>query len=71
MGFRRQFNCDGPDCASTQFERDAQNPPDHWLTVMWHGPGSSAPLHFCLWDCLLKYGAQQPPVTVIPWDEAE
>lgn len=68
---RRQFYCDGPDCQTNQQERDAETPPDHWVTVVWHGPGEGPGLHFCSCDCVLKHGARHPPMTVIPWDDAE
>jgi hypothetical protein len=25
------------------------------------------PLHFCSWDCVLRYAAEQPPVERIPF----
>ena len=30
--------------------------------------GSTATLHFCNWDCVLKYAAAKPPVEVIALD---
>ena len=32
-----------------------------WLVVDWDG----LVLHFCSWDCLLRHGARQEPVTVV------
>jgi hypothetical protein len=62
----RAFYCDGPGCNGHQ-RSIATRPGPSWVTVTENG--SSRTLHFCLWDCVLKYAAAQEPVEIIPFGE--
>jgi hypothetical protein len=53
----RILHCDAKDC-----DTHGSDAYPHWLTVS----GDGEPLHFCAWDCLMKYAAQFDPPTVIP-----
>lgn len=73
MSIQRTFSCDGPDCgegAPVKVETGAEQPPT-FLTV-WENPGHPheprTELHFCSWDCCMKFAAKIPPPEVISWD---
>ena len=57
MAVERIFHCDWHDCEC--HVRTAESHPPIFLTVM-EAPGQ--PLHFCTWDCLLRYAGEKPPV---------
>ena len=59
MSIERTFFCDGPEC-----ERHVRSATRHspFLTVT---ERSEATLHFCGWDCVLRYAAAQEPEIVI------
>jgi hypothetical protein len=61
----RVYHCDWKDCYGHVSTIMAK--PEHpgFLTVTETGSGTR-PLHFCTWDCLLKYAAQFEPPTIIP-----
>ena len=62
MSIERIFYCDGPEC-----ERHAQTAlsrPGGGFVFVTEG-GSAATLHFCTWDCVLKYAATKPPSEVL------
>jgi len=61
MSIRRAYYCDWREC-NHHVLSDGGRPP-LFLTVS-EGPGSS--LHFCTWDCVLKYAAETPPCETIP-----
>lgn len=50
-------HCDGPTCDS--WHRVPTDLPHEWLTVAW----GKRVMHMCSWDCLLKYGAGQEPLS--------
>ena len=50
--------CDAPDCDTWQ--RGTQ--PEGWLEVQRFGEGID--LHFCGWECVIRYGAQHEPPTI-------
>jgi hypothetical protein len=58
----RVFHCDGPDCE--RHVQTALRRPQAGFVFVTEG-GSAATLHFCNWDCVLKYAATKPPVEVI------
>lgn len=49
--------CDGPDCNSWSLDMDL------FLTVK--RSVMTDELHFCLWDCVLRYAAQFEPTEII------
>lgn len=55
------MHCDGPECNAWVVSGWLA---DGWLTVSEWGEGDSN-LHFCYWDCLLKYGASKEPIEVV------
>jgi hypothetical protein len=64
MSIERTYHCDGPDCERnwSQSAYLALEMP----TVTHAGPHA---LHFCGWDCLLRYAATKEPETVIGGDD--
>lgn len=59
----RVYHCDGPDCErhwSAYAHRQLEMP-----VITNAGPT----LHFCGWDCVLKYAATYEPPTVITFGE--
>lgn len=71
MSIERTYYCDADGCEHNA--RTATQPPYLPVGVIevrdWtHAIERRDPMHFCSWDCVLKYGATIPPVTVIPWD---
>lgn len=62
MSIERIFYCDGPDCE--RHVRTAGSRPQAGFVFVTEG-GSAATLHFCNWDCVLKYAATKPPVEVV------
>lgn len=63
MSIERTFRCDGPDCERGVSDAAHREPGGRFLTLT----GWSNPMHFCGWDCVLKYGAKIEPETVHPW----
>lgn len=61
MSIERVFLCDAPECEG--HVRTASTRPETIITVS-EGPGHS--LHFCNWDCVLRYSATRPPVEEVP-----
>lgn len=58
------YHCDGPDC-----ERHVQTRRDYALmffTLIEHGDsGNDQTLHFCGWDCILRYAGTKEPEEVV------
>jgi hypothetical protein len=65
MSIERIFYCDGPDCE--RHVRTASSRPEAGYIFVTEG-GSTRTLHFCNWDCVLKYAAAKPPVDVVAVD---
>jgi hypothetical protein len=61
MSIRRVFSCDWREC--NHHVQTASLRPRLFLTLT-EGAGGS--LHFCTWDCVLKYAAEKPPCEAIP-----
>lgn len=59
----RTFHCDGPECVRQVSENAHREPGGRMLTMTGWTP---AALHFCTWDCVLRYAAPIPPETIIP-----
>lgn len=56
------YHCDWKDCDTFTF-----HPKRHgFLTIKGGGVGGN--LHFCSWDCVLKFSAQFEPMEEIPLD---
>jgi hypothetical protein len=65
VAIERTFHCDGPDCerhVTTALPR----PQAGFIFVT---DGSTAALHFCTWDCVLRYAAAKPPVELVALDD--
>jgi hypothetical protein len=61
MSLERTYYCDGPDCE--RHVRSVAPRPGGFLFVT--GGDSTATLHFCTWDCVLRFAAVKPPTEVI------
>jgi hypothetical protein len=62
MSIERIYYCDGPECE--RHVRTAAHRPAAGFVFVTEG-GSGGTLHFCGWDCVLKYAATKPPEEVI------
>lgn len=81
MSIERTFHCDAPGGTLPGTEADDRCPghastasdPPHvpygFLVVFESWPGGSRELHFCTWDCLLRFSAKQEPPTFIGVDD--
>ena len=62
MSVEHTFSCNGPECEA-HIKTHAEQPPT-FLSVF-ENPGfphePRTELHFCSWDCVLKYGAGIEP----------
>jgi hypothetical protein len=65
MAIERTFYCDGPDCE--RHVRTAASRPEAGYIFVTEG-GFAGTLHFCNWDCVLKYAAAKPPVETVALD---
>lgn len=61
MSAEQIFYCDGPEC-ERHVQTAAARPMASFIFVTEGDP--DATLHFCNWDCVLKYAATKPPVEV-------
>jgi len=73
MAIERTYYCDGPDCGDGQpCHSTTATPPPHlpsgFLEVREVCDQPVEPLHFCGWDCLMKYAAAQPVPEIIEFD---
>jgi len=64
MSLERVYYCDGPEC-ERHVQTAAERPQGGFIFVE---EGGSAALHFCTWDCVLKYAATKPPVELVAFD---
>lgn len=72
MSIERTYYCDGPrntdipngdahDRCPAHATTATSHLPHGFLRVVW----DDRTLHFCGWDCVLRYAAEQPPVEII------
>lgn len=61
MSIERVFTCDSEDC-----ERHVRTTSTHPPTFIAVTEDAGDALHFCSWDCVLKFAATKPPMEVIP-----
>ncbi|HEY4428852.1 MAG TPA: hypothetical protein VGN08_11670 [Solirubrobacteraceae bacterium] len=66
MSISRTYTCDWREC-NHHVQTTGLRPP-MFLTV---DEDQGDPLHFCTWDCVLKYAAEKPPCETIPLAAAE
>lgn len=64
MSIERLFRCDGPECE--RFVQTTRMHPELFITVSEDGDE----LHFCGWDCVLRFAATKEPETVVPGPSA-
>ena len=62
----RVFHCDLKDCDGHVKTLFSKPEAAGFLTITETGLGCK-PLHFCGWDCVLKYAAAFEPPTIIPF----
>ena len=71
MALERTYHCDGPDCerhASTA--APPPHMPFHFLVILAEHANGRDELHFCGWDCVLRYaGAKEPETIIYPGDD--
>lgn len=65
MSIERIFRCDWRECEG--HVRTASTRPRASFITVTESTGRS--LHFCTWDCLLRFAGEKPPVEVVPWGE--
>jgi hypothetical protein len=65
MSIERVFTCDSADC-----ERHVRTPGTHPPTFITVTEDAGEPLHFCSWDCVLRFAAEKPPSEVVPLGDA-
>lgn len=75
MSVQRTFYCDGPDCGDgkpVNVETHAEHPPTFITT--YEEPGFAHEdrheMHFCSWDCVLRYAAKVEPSEEIPFEQS-
>jgi hypothetical protein len=61
VSIERIFTCDWRECE--RHVRTTGTRPPMFLTV---AEGADHELHFCSWDCVLRYAGEKPPEEVIP-----
>lgn len=61
----RVFHCDWRDCDG-HLRTASLHPPEPFLTV---AGGAEKHLHFCGWDCLLKFSGEKPPEITVALDD--
>ncbi len=66
MSIRRVYCCDWREC-NHHVETSELRPP-LFLSV---NEGAEESLHFCTWDCVLKYAAEIPPCETIQLGAAD
>lgn len=69
MSIERVFRCDAEDCRGSESSIYTEPQGSGWMVVRETGHVPRE-LHFCTWDCVLKYAAAQPPVERIPLGDA-
>lgn len=57
----KAYHCDGEDCDSWTYHKKNHD----FLTVKGQGGGA---LHFCSWDCILKFSAKFEPINILDVD---
>jgi hypothetical protein len=62
MTIEQAFCCDGPDCVRRVSGAAHREPGGRFLTVTGWGKA----MHFCGWDCVLRYAGRIEPETIIP-----
>ena len=68
MAIERTFYCDAPECDGHVRTAGRRTAPG-MITAKDRMGGPTATLHFCSWDCVLKYAATVEPVETIPFAE--
>lgn len=62
MSIERIYRCDWRECEG-HARTAAARAPAGFITVS--EPAGGASLHFCTWDCVLRYAAEKPPVELV------
>jgi hypothetical protein len=66
MSISRVYTCDWREC--NHHVQTASLRPPMFLTV---DAGEGDSLHFCTWDCVLRYAAEKPPCETISMGAAD
>ncbi len=62
MAIERVYRCDGPECEGHARTASARAPVGFIVATERAG---GSPLHFCTWDCVLRFAAEKPPVELV------
>ncbi len=62
MAIERTYHCDGPECECHAKTAETSRMAAGFLKVT----GDGEPLHFCSWDCVLRFAAKFEPTEIIP-----
>lgn len=70
MSVQRDYYCDGPEC---ELHTSTASPPPYLpvgmpMELRERSDNQDAVLHFCGWDCLMKYAAKYPPPEIVEID---
>ena len=68
MSIERIYRCDWRECDGHVLTASARPSGTGFITAEEHVDGAT-PLHFCSWDCLLRYAAEREPIEAIPWSD--
>jgi hypothetical protein len=64
---RSRYHCDGPDCERSASDAAQREVGGRFLTITGYGPT----LHFCGWDCVLRYAGRIEPETIVYMDDPD
>lgn len=62
MAIQRTYYCDAPDCENHAATAATGRTAMGFLRVSGDGPA----LHFCTWDCVMRFAAAKEPTEHIP-----
>ncbi len=68
MAIERTFYCDAPEC-ETHVRSASTRPFGMIFLTDTSGLTARRTMHFCSFDCVLRFAAGQPPVEVRSWEE--
>jgi len=67
VSVERIFHCDWRECGA-HVRTAAAEPSSGFLSVREHDGRAAEALHFCSWDCVLKYAAEKPPTERVAFE---
>jgi hypothetical protein len=72
VSIQRTYRCDAEGCPH-HVVTEQRHPPTMLVIneAFFTGPDESTELHFCGWDCVLRFAARLEPTEVIPMNDEE